>query len=66
MPEWMMQLASPVASGAVAGLVLVAGLRVEVRNLKESMGNLASSVHRAHVRMDDHIERHHISVRKGQ
>lgn len=66
MPEWMLQLVGPMAGGTVTGLMLVAGLRVEVRNLKDSMGGVVASVHRAHARIDDHIERHHIAVRKGQ
>lgn len=52
------------AGGAVTGLMLLAGLKVEVRNLRDQLGAVASSLHRAHIRIDDHIERHH--VRKGQ
>lgn len=51
MPEWLLQLVVPAISGASTGLVIIAGLRVEVRNLKESNG-------RAHVRIDDHIDWH--------
>jgi hypothetical protein len=60
MPDWMLQLTGPIASGAVTGLMLVAGLKVEVKSLGEKFASLASSVQRAHVRIDDHIERHHI------
>lgn len=52
MPDWLLPLIAPILSGAVTGLIIVAGLRVEVRNLKESN-------RRAHVRIDDHIDRHH-------
>ena len=58
MPDLFAQLIGPAFSGAIAGLVLVAGLRVEVRNLKESITGVASSVRRAHVRIDDHISQH--------
>lgn len=51
MPEWLLALAGPALSGAITGLVIVAGLRVEVRNLKESN-------RRAHLRIDDHIDWH--------
>lgn len=64
MPEWLAQLAGPMAGGAVTGLMLVAGLKVEVKNLREQLMGMASSVQRAHIRIDDHIERHH--VRRGQ
>lgn len=64
MPEWLEPLAGPMAGGAVTGLMLLAGLRVEVKNLREQLAGVASSLHRAHIRIDDHIERHH--VRRGQ
>lgn len=51
MPEWVLQLIGPIVSGAMSGLMIVAGLRVEVRNLRES-------TRRAHVRIDDHINQH--------
>jgi len=60
----MQQLVGPMAGGAVTGLMLLAGLKVEVRNLREQLSGVASSLHRAHIRIDDHIECHH--VRKGQ
>lgn len=52
MPEWLLPVLTPVITGAISGLVVVAGLRVEVRNLRDSVG-------RAHTRIDDHIDRHH-------
>lgn len=64
MPDWFQPFAGPMAGGAVTGLMLLAGLKVEVRNLRDQLGAVASSLHRAHIRIDDHIERHH--VRKGQ
>ena len=64
MPEWLQQLTGPMAGGAVTGLMLLAGLKVEVKNLREQLSGVASSLLRAHIRIDDHIERHH--VRKGQ
>jgi putative effector of murein hydrolase LrgA (UPF0299 family) len=57
--DWLSQLIGPVVAGSVSGLVLVAGLRVEVRNLKESLRGMSSSVTHAHRRIDDHIDRHH-------
>ena len=65
MPEWLNQIIGPVIAGAVSGLTLVAGLRVEVRNLKENIGGMASSVRHAHKRIDDHIERHHVRGSHG-
>jgi len=56
MPDWLLPVVTPIVTGAITGLVVVAGLRVEVRNLRDSVG-------RAHVRLDDHIDRHH--NRKG-
>jgi hypothetical protein len=53
MPDWLLTLLAPVLTGAVSGLVVVAGLRVDVRNIKDS-------AMRAHVRIDDHIDRHHV------
>lgn len=52
MPDWLLPVLTPIVTGAITGLVVVAGLRVEVRNLRDSVG-------RAHVRLDDHIDRHH-------
>lgn len=52
MPDWLLPVLTPIVTGAITGLVVVAGLRVEVRNLRHSVG-------RAHVRLDDHIDRHH-------
>lgn len=66
MPDWLHQLLGPALSGGIAGLVLVAGLRVEVRALKELVVSVAASNTRAHDRITDHIERHHIKVRPGQ
>lgn len=65
MPEWLSQLIGPVVAGSVSGLILVAGLRVEVRNMKESFRGMASSVTHAHRRIDDHIERHHARSSNG-
>lgn len=64
MPDWIQSIAQQAIGGAVSALVLIAGLRVEVKNLTEKFNGLASSVSRAHTRIDDHIERHH--VRRGQ
>lgn len=64
MPDWVQAIVGPALGGAVSGVVLVAGLRVEVKSLTEKFNSLASSVNRAHIRIDDHIERHH--VRRGQ
>lgn len=64
MPDWLLQLVGPILSGSVSGLVIVAGLRVKVQNLQEKAKETADSARRAHVRIDDHIDRHH--VRAGQ
>ena len=58
MSDWLLQLIGPVVSGSIAGLVLVAGLNEQVKSLKETMRNVSSSAHRAHVRIDDHIRDH--------
>ena len=61
MPDWMNQIIGPLLSGCASGLVIVAGLRVEVRNLKDKSKETAASAQRAHVRLDDHIDRHHVA-----
>lgn len=66
MPEWLQALIEPALSGAVMGLMLLGGLRQQVNSLKESLTALAASVTRAHTRIDDHIDRHHVRVRAGQ
>lgn len=53
MPDWLLSIIAPVISGGITGLVVVAGLRVDVRNTKDSVA-------RAHTRIDDHIDRHHV------
>lgn len=60
MPEWMLQLVGPMAGGAVTGIMLLAGLKVEVKNLKEHLGGVAASVQRAHTRLDKHLEDCHV------
>lgn len=55
----MQQLIGPAVSGGIGGLVIVAGLRVEVRSLRDVVASVASSARRAHQRIDDHIDRHH-------
>lgn len=66
MPEWLSQLLGPALSGAVTGLTLIAGLRVEVRNLKSLVAGIGASARRAHERIDHHIDQHHVRVRAGQ
>jgi len=66
MPDWLLQLVGPALSGGVAGLMLVAGLRGEVRALRDVVAEIASTTRRAHERIDDHIDRHHVRVRAGQ
>lgn len=53
MPDWILQLVGPAVGGLISGLVVIAGLRVEVRIA-------AASATRAHVRIDDHINQHHV------
>jgi len=60
LPDWLLQLLGPMAGGAVTGVMLLAGLRVEVKNLKEHIGGVASSVRRAHARLDKHLEDCHV------
>jgi hypothetical protein len=59
-PEWAMQLIGPLAGGAVAGLMMAGAIRAEVRSLNEKTLAAAASALRAHVRIDDHIDRHHV------
>lgn len=51
MSDIALQLVGPVIGGAVSGLVLVAGLRVEVRGVKAAVAYLTK-------RIDDHIDNH--------
>lgn len=61
MPEWALPFIGPVAGGAVSGLLVLAGLRVEVKALREFIASASASALRAHTRIDDHIDRHHVS-----
>lgn len=58
MPDWLAQLIGPVAGGAVSGLMMLAGLRVEVRALNDKVAAAIGTAQRAHVRLDDHINQH--------
>lgn len=51
MMEWLLQIAGPAVGGVVSGLILLGGIKAEVRLLN-------ASVARAHERLDDHISRH--------
>lgn len=62
MPEFLLQLAGPAVGGAVSGLMILAGLRVEVKALRESVAGAIAAATRAHVRIDDHIDRHHVKA----
>lgn len=60
MPEWMVQLVGPALGGALSGIMILAGLRVEVKALRESVAGAVGVATRAHVRLDDHIDRQHV------
>lgn len=61
MPEWLLSLAnSPLAGGVVSGLLFLGGIKAEMRALNEKARAAIDSAKRAHVRIDDHISRHHV------
>lgn len=63
MPEWAMQIIGPVAGGAVSGLLFIGGIRAEMRAIGEKVADVATTARRAHVRIDDHVDRHHVGVK---
>lgn len=59
MPEWVMQVTGLVfASGGIYGAI-----RADLKALHEKVSAATSSAHRAHVRLDEHIDRHHLGVK---
>lgn len=61
MPDWLAALFnSPLAGGVVSGLLFLGGVKVELRSLHEKAAQAIAAASRAHVRIDDHIDRHHV------
>lgn len=61
MPEWFSALInSPLAGGVASGLIFLGGVKVEIRSLHEKASAAIASARRAHVRIDDHVDRHHV------
>lgn len=51
----MLQLAGYLIAGGMA----YGGIRADLKAIHERTSAAMSSAHRAHVRIDDHIDRHH-------
>lgn len=61
MPDWLLSLInSPLSGGVVSGLIFLGGIKVEIRNINEKVAGAIASAQRAHVRLDDHVDRHHV------
>lgn len=56
MPEWLLQLAGYIAVGGFA----YGAIRSDLKALHEQLAKAERSATRAHTRIDDHIDRHHI------
>lgn len=66
MPEWLLNLVnSPLVGGIASGLLFLGGVRVEIRSLHEKAAQALASAARAHVRLDDHVDRHHVGVKNA-
>lgn len=67
-PDWLLPLLnSPLAGGVASGLLFLGGVKVELRRLDEKARAALASVQRVHVRLDDHIDRHHTAgVARGR
>lgn len=66
MPEWVVDLLnSPLAGGVASGLIFLGGIKVEIRAIHEKLSAVASSAQRAHVRLDDHVDKHHVGVKRA-
>jgi outer membrane murein-binding lipoprotein Lpp len=55
MPEWVLQVLSTFFLGGIA----YGGIRSDLKAMHERTSAALSSAHRAHVRIDDHIDKHH-------
>lgn len=61
MPEWVFQIGGIVfAAGGVYGAI-----RADLKALHDKAAAAVSSAHRAHVRLDDHIDRHHVGAKNA-
>jgi hypothetical protein len=66
MPDWVIAaLNSPLVGGVVSGLIFLGGIKVEIRNINQRVAEVIASNRRAHVRIDDHIDRHHVGVKNA-
>lgn len=59
MPDWLFQLAGYLIAGGMS----YGAIRTDLKALHERLGINEKTAERAHVRIDDHIDRHH--TRKG-
>lgn len=61
MPEWVFQMAGYLfAAGATYGAI-----RSDLKGLHDKAHTAVVSAQRAHVRIDDHIDRHHVGVKNA-
>lgn len=66
MPDLLEALAnSPLAGGIAGGLIFGGYVKAEIRNLHEKVIQAIATATRAHVRLDDHIDRHHVNGGKN-
>lgn len=66
MPDWFLSvLDSPLAGGVASGLIFLGGIKVEIRAIHDKLADVASSARRAHVRLDDHVDRHHLGAKNA-
>lgn len=60
MPDWVLQILGWLVGGGIA----YGAIRSDLKSLHEGLRDTKAATQRAHVRIDDHIDRHH--VRGGQ
>jgi len=64
MPDWLIQLIGPIAGGCIAGIFAAGSIKAQVSSLVFTIGEVKATASRAHVRIDDHIDRHHLGAKQ--
>lgn len=61
MPDWLMQMAGYLVAGGMA----YGAIRADLKALHDKAMSAVASAQRAHIRIDDHIDRHHVGVKNA-